>query len=209
MIDDLVLQGITEPYRMLTARAEFRLRLRADNAATRLTPTGIALGLVRDERRRWWERRSAMAQNIVADLSATKLPIDMMAHGANLRDDGTRRTLMDWARFPAITRDHLAAAAPSLANCTDEMLVEEILQDAIYAPYVDRQEAEVRSLRANEAIMLPDDLDFAAIGGLSTEMIERLTRARPANLGAAARLQGITPAALAALLVAIRQKAAA
>jgi tRNA uridine 5-carboxymethylaminomethyl modification enzyme len=209
MIDDLVLQGITEPYRMLTARAEFRLRLRADNAASRLTPTGIALGLVRDERRHWWEHRSALANDIIADLAQTRLPVEMAALGASVPDDGLRRTLMDWARFPAVSRTHLEAVSPALANCTDEGLVEEILQDAIYAPYVERQDAEVRALRANEAIALPDDLDFAAIGGLSAEMIERLTRARPTNLGAAARLQGITPAALAALLVAIRQKAAA
>ena len=209
MIDDLVLQGITEPYRMLTARAEFRLRLRADNAASRLTPTGIKLGLVREERRLWWERRAAMADAIIANLSQSRLPVEMAALGATVPDDGLRRTLMEWARFPAVSRAHLEAAAPALAQCDDEALVEEILQDAVYAPYVERQDAEVRALRANEAIALPDDLDFASIGGLSAEMIERLTRARPANLGAAARLQGITPAALAALLVAIRQKAAA
>lgn len=208
MIDDLVLQGITEPYRMLTARAEFRLRLRADNAATRLTPLALSLGLAGAERRRWWERRRAAHDVLIGALSRSASPAEMAAHGADLRDDGVRRTLLDWARFPAVSRSHLEAAAAELANCADEGLIEEMLQDAVYAPYVERQESEVRALRANEAILLPEDLDFSGIGGLSAEMIERLSRARPGTLGAAARLQGITPAALAALLVAVRQRAA-
>ncbi len=208
MIDDLVLQGITEPYRMLTARAEFRLRLRADNAATRLTPAGIALGLVGPERRAWWVARAQAAQRLAAALAETRSPADMAALGADLRDDGVRRSLAEWARFPNVSRETLAAASPALAQSTDDLLIDELLQDAIYAPYVERQAAEVRALRANEAIRLPDDLDFAGIGGLSAEMIERLSRARPGTLGSAARLQGITPAALAALLVAVRQRAA-
>jgi len=209
MIDDLVLQGITEPYRMLTARAEFRLRLRADNAATRLTPTGIAVGLVRTARQQWWQRRAEQAQMLRQALEATHGPAEMIAMGAELRDDGVRRSLAEWARFPDVSRGTLKTASSELAKCTDELLVEELLQDAIYAPYVERQAAEVRALRANEAILLPEDLNYAAIGGLSAEMIERLSRARPANLGAAARMQGITPAALAALLVAVRQRRAA
>jgi tRNA uridine 5-carboxymethylaminomethyl modification enzyme len=206
MIDDLVLQGITEPYRMLTARAEFRLRLRADNAATRLTPTGLALGLVRGERQRWWEARQAKREELVDALAAVVTPATMASYGADIRDDGVRRPLMEWARFPTVEQTHLAAAAPALAECPDEALVEELLQDAVYAPYLERQEAEVRALRANEAILLPEMLDYAAIGGLSAEMVEKLTQARPRTLGAAARLQGITPAALAALLVAVRQR---
>jgi tRNA uridine 5-carboxymethylaminomethyl modification enzyme len=208
MIDDLVLQGITEPYRMLTARAEFRLRLRADNAATRLTPTGIALGLVGTKRQRWWARRADTASALISALSETHSPAEMIAHGVDLRDDGVRRSLAEWARFPAVSRETLAAASPALTACEDEGLIEELLQDAAYAPYVERQAAEVRALRANEAIGLPEDLNYAGIGGLSAEMIERLTRAQPRTLGAAARLQGITPAALAALLVAVRQRAA-
>ncbi|MBO9580874.1 MAG: tRNA uridine-5-carboxymethylaminomethyl(34) synthesis enzyme MnmG [Sphingobium sp.] len=208
MIDDLVLQGIAEPYRMLTARAEFRLRLRADNAATRLTPTGMALGLVGAERQLWWRRRTERAEALTAGLGEIRTPAEMIALGADLRDDGMRRSLAEWARFPDVSRETLAMASPAIADCEDEALVDELLQDAVYAPYVERQAAEVRALRANEAISLPADLHYAGIGGLSAEMIERLTRARPATLGAAARLQGITPAALAALLVAVRQRAA-
>lgn len=208
LIDDLCLQGITEPYRMLTARAEYRLRLRADNGATRLTPIGLALGLVSDERRSWWMRRQQARQALEESLDRSIDGRDLRAAGADLRDDGVRRPLRDWARFPAVQRDHLGAVAPALAAEPDGALVEELLQDAIYAPYVERQAAEVRALRVNEAILLPADLDYAAIGGLSTEMIERLERARPETLGAASRIRGITPAALAALLVAVRRRAA-
>jgi tRNA uridine 5-carboxymethylaminomethyl modification enzyme len=207
LVDDLCLQGITEPYRMLTARAEFRLRLRADNAATRLTPVGLSLGLVGAERARWWADRQAVKAGLEAMFDRTIPAAPLQRAGADLRDDGVRRSLRAWARFPAISLDHLCAVAPDL-GVADEMLVGEMLQDAIYAPYVERQEAEVRALRANEAIALPPDLDFGMIGGLSTEMIERLSRARPETLGAAARIRGITPAALAALLVTIRQRAA-
>jgi tRNA uridine 5-carboxymethylaminomethyl modification enzyme len=133
-------------------------------------------------------------------------PPEIAGFGADVRDDGVRRSLSEWARFPAVSRETVLTASPRLAACDDEMLLDEHLQDAIYAPYVERQAAEVRALRANEAISLPEDMDYAAIGGLSTEMIERLSRAQPRTLGSAARLQGITPAALAALLVAVRQR---
>jgi len=208
MTDDLILQGITEPYRMLTARAEFRLRLRADNAATRLTAKGVSLGLVGEARRQWWEERCNKADIINAALDRSYTPTSIRAYGANVRDDGATRSLREWARFPDVSRETLADVAPEFARCDEPDLVEELIQDAIYAPYVERQSAEVRALRANEAILLPPDLDYGAIGGLSKEMIEKLSGARPRTLGAAARLQGVTPAALAALLVAVRQRAA-
>ena len=207
MIDDLVLQGITEPYRMLTARAEFRLRLRADNAATRLTPLGLAAGLVGETRAAWWDERQAARAALEALFETPVTAAVLQRAGADVRDDGLRRPLREWARFPSVAGDHLRAIVPALAEADADLLAE-LLQDAVYAPYVERQDAEVRALRANEAITLPPDLDFAAIGGLSGEMIERLTLARPETLGAAARIRGITPAALAALLVAARQRAA-
>ncbi|MGF7169988.1 tRNA uridine 5-carboxymethylaminomethyl modification enzyme [Sphingobium xanthum] len=208
LIDDLCLQGITEPYRMLTARAEFRLRLRADNAATRLTPIGLSFGLVGEERAHWWELREQARQWTESGWERVTTGESLRNVGADVREDGVRRSLREWARFPAIVREHLAALAPELAGADDSDLIAEQLQDAIYAPYVERQEAEVRALRANEAIALPLALDFGSIGGLSAEMIERLSLARPETLGAAARIRGITPAALAALLVATRQHAA-
>lgn len=208
LIDDLCLQGITEPYRMLTARAEFRLRLRADNAATRLTPIGVKLGLVSEARGLWWRKRveERQALNTVFDKTISAKPLQVV--GADVRNDGVQRSLREWARFPSVDLGHIRAVAPALAEGMGSELLEEVLQDAIYQPYVQRQEAEVRALRANEAILLPPDLDYGAIGGLSSEMIERLSRARPETLGAAARLRGITPAALAALLVAVRNRAA-
>jgi tRNA uridine 5-carboxymethylaminomethyl modification enzyme len=209
LVDDLCLQGITEPYRMLTARAEFRLRLRADNAATRLTPIGLVWGMVGEERCFWWRARETERAGLDAAFDRPTPAEPLRLAGADLRDDGVRRTLREWARFPAVTREHLGAVAPELDDRSHaDDLVGEMLQDAVYAPYVERQDAEVRALRANEAIALPADLNFRGIGGLSTEMIERLNLARPETLGAAARIRGITPAALAALLVAVRQRAA-
>lgn len=207
MIDDLALQGVTEPYRMLTARAEFRLRLRADNAATRLTPLGLAHGLVGEERAAWWDERQDARAGLNALFGTPVAAAALQQAGADVRDDGLRRPVREWARFPSVALDHLCAAVPAF-TAGDAELIAELMQDAVYAPYVERQDAEVRALRANEAIVFPADLDFAAIGGLSGEMIERLTLARPETLGAAARIRGITPAALAALLVAARQHAA-
>ena len=208
MIDDLTLQGVTEPYRMLTARAEFRLRLRADNAQTRLTSLGIALGLVGVERQRAFAAREAERQRLSASF-ARIVPAQIFRDRgvAGIRVDEPARALADWARFPAIDRVLLTGLVTG-GKPADAAVLDELLEDAIYAPYLDRQEAEVRALRANEAIALPPDIDYRAIGGLSTEMIERLDKARPATLGAAGRLRGITPAALAALLCAVRSKAA-
>ncbi len=207
MIDDLTLQGVTEPYRMLTARAEFRLRLRADNAATRLTGTGIALSLVGERRKAWFEAReeerarlSTGFSRIVAARRLRELGVD------GIRPDDPARPLAEWARFPVIDRELLTALVCD--GTYDDAVFDELMEDAIYAPYLARQDAEVRALRANEAISLPSDLNYRAIGGLSTEMIERLEKARPATLGAAGRLRGITPAALAALLCAARSKVA-
>jgi len=208
LIDDLCLQGITEPYRMLTARAEYRLRLRADNGATRLTPIGLASGLVGPARETWWRARVAARARLESSMMRLATPRAMRSVGADVRDDGMQRSLHEWARFPAVTLDHLRAMAPELMEYQESELLAELLQDAVYAPYIERQDSEVRAMRANEAILLPPELDFAAIGGLSAEMIERLERARPETLGAAARIRGITPAALAALLVAVRRRAA-
>jgi len=206
MIDDLVLQGVTEPYRMLTARAEYRLRLRADNASTRLTPIAMAVGCVSPERADWFGSRMESRSAILKALDSVHSSEELVKLGINVRRDGTRQSLFQWLRFPNITIASLEEMEACLTNC-DPDLVAEIEEDARYAPYLDRQESELRDLRANEQIGLGDDMDYANIAGLSNEMVERLTTARPDTLAAASRIRGITPAALAAVLVHARRRA--
>jgi len=207
MIDDLTLQGVTEPYRMLTARAEYRLRLRADNADTRLTPEAIAARCVTLERARHFQHRlqeRRAVENLFARIYTAR---ELAAAGVEVRDDGVRRSLAEWLRFPDVDSGAVHALLPELAECS-AATVEEVIQDCRYAPYVARQQSEIAKLKADEDVRIPPELDFGTIAGLSTEMVERLMRARPTTLGAASRIRGITPAALAAILVHCRRKAA-
>ncbi|MDN3646896.1 tRNA uridine-5-carboxymethylaminomethyl(34) synthesis enzyme MnmG [Pontixanthobacter aestiaquae] len=204
MVDDLTLHGVTEPYRMLTSRAEYRLRLRANNATTRLTSIAVEMGCVGAERATWFEareeKRTDWAQRLDTEVVATEL------NDADLpvRRDGGRKPLSEWLRFGGID---LQALSPWLGDDfePDSELASELAEDAAYAPYLARQESELRDLRASEAVALPADFPFASVPGLSNEMIERLTKAKPTSLAAAGRIPGITPAALAALLVQARR----
>ena len=207
MVDDLVLQGVTEPYRMLTARAEYRLRLRADNAEARLTPQAIAAGCVSAERRRHFEGAQAERAAIEAVLTRTFGGAALREAGIAVRDDGVRRPLGEWLRFPELDQAGLVRLAPELAGRSLARL-EEAIQDHRYAPYVARQQDEIERLRSDGAARIPGELDYGRVPGLSNEMVERLSAARPSTLGAAARIRGITPAALAAILVHARRKAA-
>ncbi len=207
MVDDLVLQGVTEPYRMLTARAEYRLRLRADNAATRLTPKGIELGLVREETAALFAERQRERGRAEALLDAPVATADYAEIALALPGDGIARKRIDLLRYPDVTIANLSRLAPELASI-DSAILSEVAEDAHYAPYIARQNAELRALAANEAIDLDSTLDYAAIGGLSREMVERLSKARPETLGQAARIDGVTPAALTAIMVHSRRRAA-
>lgn len=207
MIDDLVLQGVTEPYRMLTARAEYRLRLRADNAATRLTPIGISTGLVRPEIAERFDFHMAERAKAQRLLNSTVTTDDYRALGLALPGDGIVRTREEILRFPNVTMQSLSIIEPALTEMDADILAE-VAEDAHYAPYIARQEAELRSLAANESVLLSPDMDYNAIGGLSREMVERLTLARPETLGQAARIEGVTPAALTAIMVHSKRQAA-
>ena len=207
MVDDLTLHGVSEPYRMLTARAEYRLRLRANNAATRLTPLGLAVGCIGTERQTWFERRVAARDRLEQALAQAATPTELNRAGVAVRADGARRPLMEWLRFPEVTLDRLKVWTGEEAF--DPLLVEEVEEDAAYAPYLVRQDAELRDLRASDAVPLGQGFPYAAVPGLSREMVERLEKAQPETLAAAGRLAGITPAALASLLVHARRRMAA
>ncbi len=205
MIDDLVLQGVTEPYRMLTARAEFRLSLRADNAETRLGGIARATGCLGADRIAHQDRRDAERVAFRARLNHELTATEIADQGVGVSRDGARRTAFDWLRFDPVALDHVA---PEAALGLSGAVVAEGLEDARYAPYVERQAAEVARMRLDEAIPLPDTIRYAAVPGLSQEMIDRLSAARPASLAAAARVRGITPAALSAVLLHTRKIAA-
>jgi tRNA uridine 5-carboxymethylaminomethyl modification enzyme len=204
MVDDLTLHGVSEPYRMLTARAEYRLRLRASNATTRLTPLAIAAGCVGEARRRWFEARERQRADWGAALAREVPATELAQQGLRVRRDAGRKPLRDWLRFAELSLGELAPWLDPELEPAAELAVE-LVEDAAYAPYLDRQEGELRDLRASEALALGANFPFADVPGLSNEMVERLTAAAPANLAAAGRVRGVTPAALAALLVFARR----
>lgn len=204
MIDDLVLQGVTEPYRMLTARAEFRLSLRADNAETRLAATARASSCLGTDRQAHQAAREQDRAAFRARLDAPRTASQIQASGGCVSQDGASRTIFAWLCDARVSVDAL------LGSTAEHMsdVVAEMLEDARYAPYLDRQALEVQRLRDGEAVMLPRSLDFASVPGLSTEMIARLSAAHPTSLAAAGRIRGITPAALSAILLHVARLAA-
>jgi tRNA uridine 5-carboxymethylaminomethyl modification enzyme len=200
MIDDLVSRGTAEPYRMFTSRAEYRLILRADNADRRLTDRGLAIGCVGAERRSVWQRKQrelAEAETVIRSLAMT--PPALGRHGIAVNADGQIRSVADLLGRPEITLARLAAIWPVLGGFRADV-AEQIEIDCRYAAYITRQQADIDAFRRDEALLLPSDLDYAAVGSLSNEVRQKLASARPATLGAAGRIPGVTPAALMALL---------
>ena len=206
MIDDLLTAGVTEPYRMFTSRAEYRLSLRADNADQRLTPMGIKLGIVGRERAEAYRAKAeTLAAGRALTESLTLTPNEAERHGIRINRDGTRRSAFDLLAYPGMNMATLARVWPELETL-DRFASEQIETDAKYAVYLDRQRLDMAELRADEAVTIPDDLDLDGLSGLSGELRGKLETVRPATLGQAARIEGMTPAALALLLSGIRRR---
>ncbi len=200
MIDDLVTRGTKEPYRMFTSRAEYRLILRADNADARLTDLGLDIGCVGSERETAFQEKKQALEEAAALFDHLKLtPNEARKEGLNVNQDGVRRSASDLLAYPDISLDDIARIWPETLKF-DPKILEQIAINAQYSGYLERQKADILEFRKDEALILPQDLDFAAIGGLSAEVCQKLQNVRPSTLGQAARISGVTPAALTALL---------
>jgi tRNA uridine 5-carboxymethylaminomethyl modification enzyme len=205
MIDDLVTRGITEPYRMFTSRAEYRLMLRADNADQRLTAKGIAIGCVGSVRQREFEAKLTAlqaARALANSLSIT--PNEAAKHGISLNHDGQRRTAFELLSYPTLGVSDLARIWPRFASIAPK-IANQLEIDAKYAVYLDRQTADIASYRRDESFELPEELDYAALKGLSNEIRQKLQALRPGTIGQAGRIDGITPAALTLLVAHVRR----
>ncbi len=208
MIDDLVTRGVSEPYRMFTSRAEYRLSLRADNADQRLTPFGDSAGLVGTERRKAFQEK--LARLVKARVLARALvltPRQATEQGIAVRQDGQRRSASELLALPDVTFERLTAIWPELKD-VDLDVAEQLEIDAHYAGYLDRQEADIIAFRRDEAFVLPSNFDYNAVTGLSTECRTKLATIQPLTLGQAARIDGITPAALTLVLAHLKSSRA-
>jgi tRNA uridine 5-carboxymethylaminomethyl modification enzyme len=206
LIDDLVTRGVTEPYRMFTSRAEYRLMLRADNADQRLTPLGVELGVVGKERRDAFAAKTKAiqcARDLANTLSLT--PTEANARGLHVNRDGQRRSALQLLSYPTIDFAQLVSIWPELGAISADAR-EQLEIDALYSGYLERQEADIVAFRRDEDLRLPANLNYAQIGGLSNEMREKLAAARPTTLGQAGRIEGVTPGALTALLAHVKKR---
>ncbi|WP_456388491.1 tRNA uridine-5-carboxymethylaminomethyl(34) synthesis enzyme MnmG [Profundibacter sp.] len=206
MIDDLITRGVSEPYRMFTSRAEFRLSLRADNADQRLTGVGIKIGCVGEKRKLSFENKMNAMTDVLTDLNNMILtPKEISEQGIKIAQDGKRRNGFDLLSFQGVKFDNLIEIRPELEN-VDRIIQKQIERDALYANYVKRQQKDVEAMKRDEAHAIPEEFDYLSIAGLSNELQSKLDVVRPATLGQAGRIDGMTPAALTLVLAKIKQQ---
>lgn len=206
MIDDLITNGVTEPYRMFTSRAEFRLSLRADNADQRLTPLAKELGCISAERTTAFDKKMARIEGVKSVLESVLLtPKQLLQAGIQVNQDGNKRSGIDVLAFPNVEFEHILPLFPEL-EATEKEIREQIMRDSLYANYISRQEKEVAALKKDEEYSIPSNFDYS-IDGLSRELQQKLNKSRPESLAQAARIDGITPAALALILGSLKRLA--
>ena len=205
MIDDLVSRGVTEPYRMFTSRAEFRLLLRADNADQRLTPVGSRIGCVGADRMQMFERKVEALESARQMLSSTRFsPKELLTVGIQVSADGVRRSALEVMAFPDVTTEQVEALVPDFAVVEAEVRTQ-VARDALYAQYLDRQQNEITELRKDQEKRIPEDFVYLGLPGLSNELAAKLNRLRPGSLADAAKIEGMTPSALTLILAHLRK----
>ena len=205
MVDDLITKGVTEPYRMFTSRAEYRLILRSDNADQRLTPIANAIGGVSKLRNTIYTSKIDKIKEVVkkvSDLSET--PNTLKKHGLSVNQDGIRRSVTDLLAYPNITKQSLISVWPELSNIPD-FAWEHLETEAVYSGYIERQARDIAAFRRDEGLRIPESFNYQEIGGLSNEVISKLEKVRPLTLGQASRIEGVTPGSLTAVLAYVRK----